>query len=252
MYVHTVLIVLFVTLPRCPRRVRAEAERRHPKIPDDLLELHPWLKDHFKGNDRGATGKVGAATSHGGGDASSSGGVAEPPKAVEITDDDVEIVWHDLAEKRLEFEAMEEDNEDMSFYTLVRGGLGTKRKKGDAFDCVATYIRGKVPQLFAKHYKLGQMYSFSLKDTLYGEYGAGVMAREVCRRCEFFYRQYLDSEEDDEDFKFTEEMISAYVESMEFLDWACSLDISTASFERMLTVRLITPTNPSKPGSSTD
>ena len=71
-----------------------------------------------------------------------------------------------------------------NFYTMVRGGKWTYRKKKKAADVMIATCRPGVPAEFCRVFKMGVLHSFSIDR--YGELGCSMLALETRRRLEHY------------------------------------------------------------------
>jgi hypothetical protein len=122
---------------------------------------------------------------------------------------------------------------------IIRGGAWTAKHKGVAADSVAGIARGGVGTTWCKMFKYPQMNSFAFSK--FGEANANQLAREFCRRGQFFLNLCVESEEEDHNFAYTEKLLSSYVETADFLEFAISLDIESLSFARAMELRKLVP-----------
>ena len=201
---------------------RSRPHERLTKVPTDLLEAHPWLRDFLMG----AAGPSG----------SSGPSVPCREQSWEVADDDIadeemDRAWEELLAERDQYEDLKLVLE-ANFVVSVRGGRSTMRKKGVGVDCVVATPRGAVAMSFADKYHMGRMRSFST--LLCGEEAANAMATEVCRRCE-----YLLS--DKPSLKLNDEMFRGYTESKQFRAWVQTLQEGSAVSLRAAKIRAMRP-----------
>ena len=57
----------------------------------------------------------------------------------------------------------------------------------------------------------------------------------------FVLNLWVESEEEDRNFAYTEDLLSSYVETSDFLEFAISLDIESLSFARAMELRKLVP-----------
>jgi hypothetical protein len=77
----------------------------------------------------------------------------------------------------------------------------------------------------------------------YDEENAYELAKEACRRSNFFYRVFAEHGSRG-DFLFTDELLATYEPNLEFYDWICGLDVDSPSFERGNDLIVCKPLNP--------
>ena len=220
-----------------------------PEHWDTLVRLYPWLKKpgravsrrarpqrlprHRKG-DRIGEGS-GASGSHGD-SASESDGEPEEKLADELPPEaDVGEIARHLAEHREEWRW--DDIGIRDFYVHDPGGNWLTSHKGKVGDQAIAYARGGNPVKFCNYYGYPSRRGYALR--LYGARGAHELAREFCRRGQFYYNIMFNSE--DEDFEFTPEQIDSYVDSREFLDFMCALDLDGPCYDAGLEIRTFKP-----------
>ena len=69
------------------------------------------------------------------------------------------------------------------------------------------------------------------------------MARELCRRAQFFYNLYRDSE--DSSKRYTPAELASYKDHPDFMGWLMTVeDQDSATFLRAVPVRMTIPKNP--------
>ena len=74
---------------------------------------------------------------------------------------------------------------------------------------------------------------------MYGREGAHQLCREWCRRAEYFYQIWLETEE--AGFEFNQAHADGYEESVEWLDYMISLPAEDAAFARGMEIRRMAP-----------
>ena len=127
-------------------------------------------------------------------------------------------------------------DEGIAFYTRVDGGEWTMLHKGKAADQICGYARDAVkPWCILYEFPRQKSFAFGL----YGRPAATELAREYCRRGDYFYSLYLNAEEDE--FAFTAAHVAAYPESPAFIDFMCSLEMDDPAFDAGLEVRALVP-----------
>ncbi len=123
-----------------------------------------------------------------------------------------------------------------NFYARMLGGRWTLRNTGELCDCVCGSARAHVRE-WCGLYKLAL--SFRCTFARYGREDAHMLVREWCRRGEWFYMAWFESEH--RPFQFTDLMINDYPESLEFNRWMATLLPGSASFDRGANVRQSVP-----------
>ena len=92
------------------------------------------------------------------------------------------------------------------FYCCQRGGKWTLAHKKVITDAAAGLARNGLPKAWCRAFRMPVMSSFSYRQ--FSEEAANMMAQEHCRRCQWFYRMYFES--DDEDFTYSDEQLQSY------------------------------------------
>lgn len=141
-----------------------------------VLLAHPWLQGHFDQVKGGNTAKVGARPSGGGRPRDDTQG--------ELDDDAAEHAFAELEKKRREWEAAPVPHMP-DFVTKIRGGAWTAARTGSATDSVRGEARGQDAIAWCVSRGVPKTATFAF--TRYTEGGAGVLAREWCRRMQWYF-----------------------------------------------------------------
>ena len=169
--------------PKNARRGMARKKR--------VLARHPWVRELL------STGAINSIKKqrhkYCPSESSSSCSDIESGPSSSDSDEDAELDWAKgwaiLAERRADWRASDDKEDVEHFYSFIRGGRWTARKKRIPFDCYIAKARAGVPAAFARLYGLGQIHSFSIR--AYEERACGMMAAEACRRKEHFFNIYI-------------------------------------------------------------
>ena len=127
------------------------------------------------------------------------------------------------------------DEDDQTwFYMHILGGKWTLENKGVHADAAASYARKGVSTEWCLRFNYPRQASFMFRK--YGREGAVHLAKEWCRRSHFFFMQWLNSDDGDA-FAFSEDVLQAYQEPGEFVDWVLSLPVEDPCFDRACELR---------------
>jgi len=123
------------------------------------------------------------------------------------------------------------------FYVHNPGGHWTEAHLGVIADQAIGLARGGAPTAFCRGwgYPPRRGYSYNL----YTVEGANILAREFCRRGQYFYNIFFAA--DDQDWELSAEDRRGYVESREFLENVLSLDMGHPAFDAALEIRTFFP-----------
>ena len=123
--------------------------------------------------------------------------------------------------------------------TQIRGGRWTKANLGTAADCVAgSAVKGALAA-FCLQYSLARMTSYSFAK--YGEPAALLMAKEWCRRMEFYYQRFLEG---DDGFRFGPNASEGYEPLPEWTRFFADQHAGTATYNRAVAIQSMAPVNP--------
>lgn len=159
--------------------------------------------------------------------ASHSSGKAPPVDAAEV--------HRELAELR-EFLAAPEDDAESYFKVDVRGGAWTLQHRDCMADCVQAKARGSETRYWAQAFGFPKSKSFSFR--LYGREDALCLAREFCRRGNYFAA--LNFESLDDNFEYSQEHVTACSDDLTFVTWLCSQDVDAPPFSKGMEIRAVT------------
>ena len=213
---------------------------------ESLQEKYPWLDEGaLKGKPSGSKGKashwptnskgqLGEAAEPGSDDSSNETDAGEH--------DDVGLEFEDAptedsGDKGPSLEEVRkmwswEDQDTMSFYTRVLGGEWTKSHKGTNSDSIGAYARQHA-KVWCDAFGFPKQRVFTFN--AYGEPACVQLAREVCRRGEFWYNMWLDSSDDD--FVYEQGDIDSYPENIDFVQFALALPIDHPAFDLAVDIR---------------
>ena len=177
----------------------------------------------------------------------------EPSEDSAVSSDDVSDGFDDLDEPMeggggfdmAELEALREDyrEEDevfKNFYVHLRAGPYIWEHEKVISNCASAMARGAWVKYWCDSFSWQHKYQFHF--SVYGQDDAVELAREVCRRGDFFFDIWMNQE--DEQFLYTEEHLGAYEETLPFLDFVVAKAVDSDAFIRALEVRNIFPINP--------
>ena len=155
-------------------------------------EHHPWM-DRIRAKRRRVEEGDPSASEFSGSDSDKSvyGGrvrAAPPPPralvpALEIGDEDLERIFEEVAERRLELADETRDMVTDQYILAVRGGRWTAEHHGVATDSVRGLAKGREAKEFCEAYHIPQSATFSYKR--YGVQAATTMARGWCLKMMF-------------------------------------------------------------------
>lgn len=77
----------------------------------------------------------------------------------------------------------------------------------------------------------------------YGVFAAHALAREFCRRSDYFLSLWLAEPEND-DFAYSAEALGSYEETEEWVDFLLEQDIESSTFAKGNDIRHLSPANP--------
>ena len=158
-------------------------------------------------------------------------------KAAAVIADDDDDIDAELASLRRSLGL--HSDADAFWRTTVLGGRWTKRTKKVTADFVLAFTRSAVAKTWAKAKRFPKSRRFSR--SLYGPVAAAHLAKEFARRANFFAGQFFDRSEAGAPYRHTVESNEEYLETLEYLDWAVSLDAAEQAFSRVHELRLIVP-----------
>ena len=214
-----------------PPAQAASGGGRRARPSEELLQDHPWLRDFYPERARVEGG-------HAGGGGAGPDAVIAPKK--DLTDEDIELGWRLLEERRAQWDADASRDEADHFRTCIRGGRAPMMRRHAAYDVIVAEARGGLAREWARQYGVGQIHSFSF--ARYGEAVACRMALEVCRRLEHYFRIYLEA--DNDAMVYSEAQQASYEESIDWIDWILGLLDGDAAFDRAVGIRKIVPSHP--------
>ena len=126
--------------------------------------------------------------------------------------------------------------DEMDFYCRILGGRWTAANRGVAFDAVLAS-----PRSWAKGWCEEYSWPVSIRFN-YARYtpdGAHQLAREWCRRAQFFFSQWSHAEEDP--FQYTQDHVDEYQEDLEWLNFCIDLGADGPIFAKCIEVRNVAP-----------
>ena len=217
-------------------RPRATGSARPTVTPEILADLKlefPWLSENeieSMVRETGTTHSEGSAGKH-------DGPRAPTVLAAEIPEDVAAEVATALADIRAELEFQEED--DMYFTTRVLGGRWTMANRGVPADAIGSFSRGAPTEVWCRSCRWPRQRTFHFSK--YSHEGARQLADEVCRRGNYFMNCWVKAGSPDV-FCF-KEVIGAYPENFEFIDWLTEQPLDSACFSAGVGVRALVPSD---------
>ena len=131
-------------------------------------------------------------------------------------------------------------DEDSYFFVMVRGGAWTAEKKGVAADACAGKARSGLPKTWCRFYNFPVMASASFKK--YGREAAMELAREFCRRGQFYFRMWLLSEGfSHDDFVYTRAQVNSYVPHADWVEFLAGLGAGSVTYRRAVKLAALHP-----------
>ena len=156
-----------------PPAQAASGGGRRARPSEELLQDHPWLRGFYPERARVEGG-------YAGGGGAGPDAVVAPKK--DLTDEDIELGWRLLEERRAQWDADASRDEADRFRTCIRGGRAPMMRRRAAYDVIVAEARGGLAKEWARQYGVGQLHSFS-----FARYGEAVACRmALCRRLEHF------------------------------------------------------------------
>lgn len=233
-----------------PSSLSQPAQRERKRKRDDSamaewLEMYPWLssEDFDEKIKRSATRKSGGkrprddASSRHSDESDESDGVDVAVASGDERDDvDVAVA---LGAKRAELLDAERDDvdDDLYFHTVVRGGAWTLRETGAVADSVRGQARSQLVRTWCErfHFKKTRTFSF----TRYGEVGASALAKEFCRKGNYFVGLYMMSM--DPAFVYRAVDIASYTEHPEFALYVNGLEAGDPVLDAATEIAALAP-----------
>ena len=78
----------------------------------------------------------------------------------------------------------------------------------------------------------------------YGRSESAYLAREYCRRGEYFFQFFLESGVPLQDYRYCVADLQSYDEGLEWLDFVVTVDVATVVWDAIEMVRGLVPVNP--------
>ena len=200
---------------------------REEAASSDVAKRYPWLQGHLKR-------KVDIEDEEH--DDSPAKKRNLPLKEEEVDDDFLSDALSKLELRRAEWEE-EAPRDTKSFEVFLRGGTWTAKHKKAAYDEFRAQPCTADARDFCRRYGLRQ--SFSASVTRYGEDLASKLCVAWTHKVSYFFELYMG--QDDFNYDFSKEEYDGYVESLEYLESVCGLDVNQAAFLRVMEIRNIRP-----------
>jgi hypothetical protein len=145
-------------------------------------------------------------------------------------------VDRELAGVRADLAVAEVDVEAY-FAVTIRGGRWTLENRDVVADCAMGKARDSETRFWSEAFEFPKSKSFSFR--LYGRERAVMLAREFCRRGNYFAGLYFDAVNDD--FTYTADLVAACPDDVEFLEMLLSLDVDEPAFAKGQEIRACAP-----------
>ena len=131
------------------------------------------------------------------------------------------------------------DVEDETYFYIHHfGGVWTAEHVGKAIDRVGCKARAGVARAWCLGHAWPRQKSYSYSK--YDVAPANMLAREVARKANYFFRMWLEAEHD---LEYTDEMLASYEETFEWVDWLCGQDVEGPAFEAGIKIRHMFPSS---------
>jgi hypothetical protein len=141
-----------------------------------------------------------------------------------------------LQKKREEW-AFTDADVTLNFYVFLGAGVWTHKFCGTPANEAIYKSRGHVVTTFHVLYEWPKSHGFRF--STYTELGANMLAREWCRKSDYFYNHWLDSEVNT---CFDDPTELDYVEHEEFLAWVATVDVASHTWVRVSELKHAVPT----------
>ena len=131
------------------------------------------------------------------------------------------------------------DDEHESFVIKLLGGKWTKKHLGVVADAACCVAVGAIAQHWCDGYLIQRRYVFTFKT--YTREGSLMLAREMCRRLQFYLDVFCAQE--DEDFLYSQEQLDSYTEDPKFTQLMRQWPSKSSFHKRGLRIRSTVPDN---------
>ena len=125
------------------------------------------------------------------------------------------------------------------FYTHERSEKKLLQK-GLLSDCTTARPHGGKPMDWAKRHGWPLMPSWSVAEHE-SRANTNIMAREVCRRAQYYYNMYVQSDQDPH--VYTDEELESFPKSLEYITWVLTLDQDSSTYKRAMDIQRLVPQN---------
>ena len=200
-----------------------------------LREEFPWLTDEDIKIAEAHGRRVGDGSASGSGEAAGAREERGAPVVRRLDPDaEVEEAHADCMRRLEEFRdawADEHDVEDSHFYLFFPGGFWTETFLGKVSDCAMAKARGHTHR-FCLLFSWPKVKSFTFG--AHGEAAAVQLAKEWCRKGHFFFSVWMGSDCAEE---FASDSDFEYEEDLDFLNFACGVDVDSPTFEAIMLLR---------------
>ena len=236
-----------------PAKERGTDKDKVPKsLWDKFLEMYPFMKDQTKpawkkyrhvrrklrrldGEETSSSSDSSSSASSTSSDESSSDSDPDPDLKEVISPVDLDGVAERLAKHRADYEWEEEAVTD--FYVTQPGGKWLKRVHGIDQDSACYHGRAWV-NTWCGYYLWPHSRQYFY--TVYGQDGANYLARELCRKAQYFYNFFEQSEDDD--FIYEDHHYAGFIESPEFGAYIAGLAPADPCVDAANAIRNLRPT----------
>ena len=201
-----------------PKESDSKAHKSRKRVAEEQVSAFPWLQAHLQ--DSAQKRKKATVTNKGQPPTSSQpDSVGEEPMPPSF-----EEVWERLNEKRAEWG---DTLASEAFYIQVRGGAWNAEHRNVAFDSLMAAAKKGVASEWAKTFHVGQIITFAY--SLYSEEAAYKMAEAWVRKCQQFFRLYLEKDCNVE--PYTDAELRAYKDT-DFDSWVDALPVGSPTAKR--------------------
>jgi hypothetical protein len=202
-----------------------------PSTTDALLRQFPWLQGHFKQEEKRRRDGGG-----GGPGPRDEPGQDRELASAELTDEQLEECFLELEDRRAR---MEDESVDLAnFRVRVLGGPWCLAHLGVPYDAFQGWCTDPSAEAtWAKRYKMGKTSRFGVG--VFGDARSVVLANEWASRCQYYWNIF--TEQDDDNYTFTENDYAGYKPRLAFLAALPSFDPGSEAHRRALILAQLKP-----------
>jgi hypothetical protein len=203
-----------------PKKAPAPGPSRAER--QELMELHPWLREELGLQGPKAPG-IGQSS-------------GPPEETEDAVNDAIEAAMKEVYNKRRLWELESLDRLE-DFRTKVLGDESLVCDTKLEFASIAGVACGASAVAWCRTYGMIKQASFSHRDYTYLD--ASRMALEWCRRMQHYYDIFKS--QDDPTYVYSTDDLESYVEEYEWVSYLCDLDIESAAWSRSEAIRTLVP-----------